>query len=380
MSTEFELLLTELLRSSPVPERPKPSFSLHSTEIEFLAQKILLLPDEYIQLFFCRFCFGQSPSDASAVFSIDMPVEKLDFAVNLLSSLLGREDAVPDAPSLAAAAELALEYYTAVDTSITATPHYSRSFRKKLKPLKSIHTTAYSRPIITLQRAAMVLLACGVVITSVIAANRDLRSNIKDFFTPTDSSFSSEDSIISDFSSQNSGLSSASPKPESSKSSEKDSSGISKTESFSSKESDETSSAEDGSDHENIGTGGDDPSSSSDEKSHPPANDPGPIRFTAAYIPDGFHYNGSIKTEVSARYDYFNPKTVQAFYIAVDTHPVSGFESYNPTEITLKNAPAFFYESDGYRCLAWSQKGTDFIVYGDLSLEELIKIAEGITN
>lgn len=107
-----------------------------------------------------------------------------------------------------------------------------------------------------------------------------------------------------------------------------------------------------------------------------------PYRIT--YIPDGFTMEEDRTTEISHNETYFNE---QGLVIALDQMRIDkatfdiDTEKVEPVEILLNgNQPAWYLGNPSLKVIYWNDGTYSFVVVAHLSKEELIKIAESVSE
>lgn len=163
---------------------------LESDLILILAHRMLSLPIEYLNLLFLYYCFGFSIEDIVCVLEIDRVQGKLRYVKMMLSEIMGLDGTLIDDASLEQASQIALQQYTAIDSTETmTTPHYSLAFRKRLKEIKAAQNNG--RPILfILKRVAIIFLVCAIGCSSVLVANAQLRERFLGWLVETFPQFS----------------------------------------------------------------------------------------------------------------------------------------------------------------------------------------------
>jgi hypothetical protein len=112
---------------------------LSNEKIEELARKISLLPAEYRNILFFKFCFDNSPYETDNILGMENSVGKLSYIQKNLSNLMGFDDQWIDNDSMERACHIALMEETKEydNIQILHRPNYSKNFRKKLKNIKT---------------------------------------------------------------------------------------------------------------------------------------------------------------------------------------------------------------------------------------------------
>jgi len=109
--------------------------TLTKEKINRLAKKIDLLPFEYRNILFFRYCFNCTPSETDKILKIENSKNKLPYIQKMLSNFMSIENSLIDNNSMEEACQLALyedmKDYNSVE--ILQNPIYSKNFIKKLK-------------------------------------------------------------------------------------------------------------------------------------------------------------------------------------------------------------------------------------------------------
>lgn len=106
--------------------------------------------------------------------------------------------------------------------------------------------------------------------------------------------------------------------------------------------------------------------------------------FKIKYIPKGFELSNTHEMRNALIYNYLSDSN-QVFDIKLSV-PSGENKSYYDTEnaeieeFIFKESQAYTWQTDGITYLLWYQDGVDFNIYGNLSKEEIIKIAENISK
>lgn len=199
--SKFEKILGEVCRDSLHQEysileqqitlNDRQTKKLESGLILTLAHRMLSLPIEYRNLLFLHYCFGFSADEIACILETDQVRGKIQYVKKMLSEIMGLDEALMDDSSLEQASQIALQQYTATDsTGAMTTPHYSSAFRKRLKEIKAAQSNG--RPILLIaKRAAVILLVCVIGFSSVLVANAQLRERFLGWLVETFPQFSS---------------------------------------------------------------------------------------------------------------------------------------------------------------------------------------------
>ena len=184
-------LYNEFKACSQDIENDDPSQSVEDNEITTLARKIGVLPTEYKNILFFRYCFGFSAIDTEKMLQIENAAGKWRYILKMLSVFMGVKDDVIDESSMKKAAQLALLQYTAYDDyEEQRNPRYSRAFRRKLKEIGSAQKSSNIIMLIA-NRVAIFVLVCAVSFCTVLAANAQVREKFFHWIVETFPQFSS---------------------------------------------------------------------------------------------------------------------------------------------------------------------------------------------
>lgn len=103
------------------------------------------------------------------------------------------------------------------------------------------------------------------------------------------------------------------------------------------------------------------------------------LRFN--YIPEGFKVAHRTSNEKTFSADYVNEDSGLDFYASLDSQDIIleiNTEGGSFTPMTFRDSDAFYADTDDYRYIVWGYKDYTVCVAGNVSKEELMKIAEGI--
>lgn len=182
---EFEALEREQAAYNDMPAQP-----LTAEEVTRLAQKIRMLPIEYINTLFFKYYFDFTPADADAMLATTHSAGRLRYARKLLSHLMGLDNAVIDEHSIWLACEAALPEYIAQDISdVWRIPKYSKAFRKRLRLIKAAQES--TRLVVTvMKRVAVFILICAVSFSTALVTNAKWRQRFLNWVVETFPQFS----------------------------------------------------------------------------------------------------------------------------------------------------------------------------------------------
>lgn len=288
---------------------------LNDKQIDQLIKKIGLLPPDYRNILYFRYCFNNTPSETDKVLGIENAKGKLRYTQKMLSNLMGLDDSWIDDKSMERACEIVLLEDTKEydNLQMLQKPNYSKNFRRKLKDIKINPSLKDTFMPMTKSAAAFILVGL-LSFSSIIAVNAEARGKVFDWIVEIFPKFSI-------FTSEN---------------------------------------------------------TSSD------ANIVDLASFNINYIPKGFELVTMHKGRMMLIYEYSAGKDERLTIKFVS--PSGNGKSYYDTENTeieefiLKDSKAFTWESDNIRSLIWSQDGIECHISGNVSKEEILKVAESISN
>jgi hypothetical protein len=156
--------------------------SLTDEQVDQLAIKIGLLPLEYRNILFFRYCFNNSPSKTEKIFEIENVIGKLRYIQKMLSAFMGLKDSWINDNSMKKACEIALiEDTKDYDNTLALhKPNYSKSFRRKLKDIKIKQNPNNIFMLIT-KKVAIFILVCILSFSAVLAVNAEARKKVFDW-------------------------------------------------------------------------------------------------------------------------------------------------------------------------------------------------------
>lgn len=161
--------------------------SLSHEEVRLLAERIVSFPIEYRISLYAHYCFCFSSKETMQIFDIQEPEGKLRYIQNALSTVMGCAEGIID-DSLRQATEQALEMEQSYNGKLVR-PHYSRSFRKKLKNIKVVQASSNITVLIAKQ-VAVFFLVCAIGFSTAIIANADIRRAVINWIIETFPEFS----------------------------------------------------------------------------------------------------------------------------------------------------------------------------------------------
>lgn len=165
--------------------------SLSPDQIDKLAVKINLLPSEYQNILFFRYCFESTDYQIDNLLEIENTKDKLLYIQDFLSKIMKLENSWIDDNSLRKSCRLALEESMKDYNNIEALhqPTYSKSFRRKLKDIK-IPQNPNRILMIIAKRVAIFVLVCFLGFSTVLAVNAEVREKFFDWIVETFPKFS----------------------------------------------------------------------------------------------------------------------------------------------------------------------------------------------
>ena len=165
--------------------------SLSVPQIDQLARKISLLPSEYSNILFFRYCFKSTPLETNKVMGIEDSISTLRYVQKMLSGFMELEGCWIDDKSMERACEIALagvikDYE---NTEVLDKPKYSKTFRIKLKDMK-IKRKPNKIPILVAKRVAVFLMVSILSLSAILVANAEARENVLSWVIETFPKFS----------------------------------------------------------------------------------------------------------------------------------------------------------------------------------------------
>ncbi|HBC30202.1 MAG TPA: hypothetical protein DC024_02990 [Clostridiales bacterium] len=152
--------------------------TLTNEQIIRLAKKIELLPFEYRNILFLRYCFNSTPSEIDKILKIENSKNKLHYIRKMLSSFMGIENSWIENISMEEACQLSLlkNMKDYDDIEILQKPIYSKIVRKKLKEanIKQSNNEAFLK---IAKKAAIFILVIIISLSTVLAFNTEARTN-----------------------------------------------------------------------------------------------------------------------------------------------------------------------------------------------------------
>ena len=170
---------------------------LSDEQVDQLAEKIALLPLEYRNILFFRYCFNTTPSETEEILEIENSISKLRYIQKMLSGFMGLKDSWIDDNSMKKSCKIALLEDTKNYDNIIGLhqPNYSKDFRRKLKEIKIKRNS--NRIFISIaKRVAIFILVFFLSFSAVLAVNAEAREKVFDWIIekfPKFSIFISED-------------------------------------------------------------------------------------------------------------------------------------------------------------------------------------------
>lgn len=156
--------------------------SLSDEQVDQLAEKIALLPLEYTNTFFLRYCFDTTPSETEKMLEIKNSIGKLRYVQKMLSGFMGLKNSWIDNDSMKKACQIALaeEAKDYDNTESLHKPNYSKVFKRKLKEIKIKQNS--NRIFMSIaKRVAIFVLVCFLGFSTALAVNAGLHENLFDW-------------------------------------------------------------------------------------------------------------------------------------------------------------------------------------------------------
>ncbi|WP_326906519.1 DUF4367 domain-containing protein [Sedimentibacter sp. MB31-C6] len=152
--------------------------SLTKEDINRLAKKIELLPFEYRNILFFRYCFNSTLFETDKILKIENSKKKLRYIQKMLSNFMGVENSLIDNNSMEDACQLALSEdmkdYDSIE--ILQKPIYSKNFIKKLKKYNiKQNNNIY---ILIAKKAATLILIFIMSLSTVLVFNTEARTKL----------------------------------------------------------------------------------------------------------------------------------------------------------------------------------------------------------
>ena len=192
LSLEDELQKLSKLNTDKIVYQP-----LSYEQVDKLAEKIALLPLEYRNILFFRYCFNTTPSEIEEILGIENSISKLRYIQKMLSGFMGLKNSWIDNESMKKSCQIALVEETKIHDNIIGLhqPNYSKNFRRKLKEIKIKRNS--SRIFMSIaKRVAIFILVFFLSFSAVLAVNAEAREKVFDWIIenfPKFSIFISED-------------------------------------------------------------------------------------------------------------------------------------------------------------------------------------------
>lgn len=151
--------------------------TLSKEQINRLAKKVELLPFEYRNILFFRYCFNNTPSETDKILKIENSKNKLRYIQKMLSNFMGIENSWIDNNSMEEACQLALSENIKIDDSveILQKPIYSKNFRRELREV-NIKQNNNNIFILVAKKAAIFILVFIMSLSTVLAFNAEART------------------------------------------------------------------------------------------------------------------------------------------------------------------------------------------------------------
>lgn len=183
----FEISLQqEIQRLSIIDKSGIKYQSLSDEQINELVERISVLPDEYRNILYSKYCFEDIPSMTEKMLGIESVLGKSRYIQKLLSIALGLTDSWIDDLSMKKASQRALEEEIKGFDSIEINykPNYSKEFRKKLKGIK-VSSNINIFYLVIAKRVAILILICGLSFATALAVNAEVREKVVDWIIET---------------------------------------------------------------------------------------------------------------------------------------------------------------------------------------------------
>lgn len=286
---------------------------LSDEEIKILTAKINLLPKEYQDIIFFKYCFKSTSEEINNLLNIEDSENKLIYIQDLLSKIMKLENSIIDEKSLTESAKSALKEsmknYDSIE--ILHKPDYSKSFRQKLKDVKVLRKN-YNIIFKITKRIAVFVLISFLGFSTVLAVNEDIREKFIEWIVETFSGYS-------------------------------------------------------------VFTVLDRQEGTDDLKS-----------FKINYIPEGFKLITIYESKSVLIYDYETDdgKWIEITFVSSKSHAKTSFDTEGAVieEITFKSFKGYIWETNNHVTnFLWSCENNECHISGNVSKEEVLKIADGIS-
>lgn len=170
---------------------------LSDEQVDQLAEKIALLPLEYRNILFFRYCFNTNPSETEEMLEIENSISKLRYIQKMLSGFMGLENLWIDDNFMKKSCQIALAEDDKNYDNIIGLhqPNYSKDFRRKLKEIK-IRRNFNRIFMLVAKRVAIFIFVVFLSFSAVLAVNAEAREKVFDWIIekfPKFSIFVSED-------------------------------------------------------------------------------------------------------------------------------------------------------------------------------------------
>jgi len=285
--------------------------TLSDQQINILAKKISLLPQEYRNILFFRYSFNSSPSQTDKILEIENSKAKLPYIQKMLSSFMSLENSWIANDSIKKACQIALKEaikdYDNID--ILHKPNYSKEFRRKLKDIK-VGQDINRIFMLIAKRAAIFILVALLSFSTVLAVNAEVREKVFDWIIETFPQFSI-------FTSQN-------------------------------------------------------------------IDEDNPVELTAFninYVPRGFELVDRNEGRTKLIYNYStknDQKLTIIFSLSSEGKSYYDTENAEIEEFVFKGSRAYIWQTSEITYLIWYQDGIECHISGNISKDEIIKVAENI--
>lgn len=177
LSLEDELKKLSKINTENIAYQP-----LSDEQVYQLAEKIALLPLEYRNILFFRYCFNTTPSEIEEMLDIENSISKLRYIQRMLSGFMGLKNSWIDNESMKKSCQIALAEETKIYDNIIGLhqPNYSKDFRRKLKEIKIKQNS--NRIFMSIaKRVAIFILVFLLSFFAVLVVNAEAREKVFDW-------------------------------------------------------------------------------------------------------------------------------------------------------------------------------------------------------
>ncbi|MDD4843753.1 MAG: DUF4367 domain-containing protein [Anaerotignum sp.] len=105
-------------------------------------------------------------------------------------------------------------------------------------------------------------------------------------------------------------------------------------------------------------------------------------KYVPSYIPIGFELENTVVQPSLVLFEYSNENTdyLDILMSISDTRVYMDTEGVSIEELEVQGSTAYYFKKDNVECLVFEKDGFHFEVYGCMSKNDLIMVAEGINN